>query len=262
MTDTSVGVIVPTLNRERQLSGLLLSLQNQSQPPDTIIVVNGGTDDNLPELSRRFGCTILGDHGPGDRRSHARNLGASSVSTGIAVFLDDDMEASDQLLEECRELVRGGAQAIVVPELTQGTGILGRVRRWERALVEANPYLRFPRAIQREVFVGAGGFDESLSGFEDLDLTATLIERGVTFSVAKARLIHHEENMAFRDYVKKRVHYTRGARAYRAKHPRIASEVFSPLHRLRIYASGIRSLSDVPLFIIATTLRSLEILRI
>lgn len=259
MSEPSIGVVVPTLGGGIQLVRLLRSIQRQGDPPETIVVVSGGKLLDLTYCSTEFDCKILTDVGPGDRRSHARNLGAKAAGTQIVLFLDDDMEIAGNLIGECRRLMREGESALIIPEETRGAGLLGKVRQWERSLVEGDLFVCFPRALSYKLFVSAGGFDETLAGFEDLDLTATLIERGTSIKRTEARLIHHEENVTLNLYLSKRAHYVSGARIYKAKHPQIGAQVVSPVRRIRLYLRGIKKFTDIPYFFLAITLRAFEL---
>lgn len=262
MTRLSVGVVIPTVGATSQLQRLLISLQTQSQPPEVTVVVAGATANGVVELAKRFGCLVIRDPVSGDRRSYARNLGAASARTQIIAFLDDDMEASDTLIEECSTLAKSGAVAIVVPEVTRGSGILGKVRAWERSLVESDVRLCFPRVIRRDTFLSTGGFDETMSGFEDLDITATLIEKRTPITRATSHLIHHEESMTLRAYLIKRKRYVRNAKAYGAKHPSIAMQVLSPVKRLQMYLAGVQSPSDLLYMVIGLCIRIVEASRV
>lgn len=259
MSEPTFGIVVPSLCGGPQLGRLLRSIRSQPDPPETTVVVGGGRSVDVAEDSRKFGCKFVIDPGLGDRRSHAKNLGASAAGTQFVLFLDDDMEVTDDLIGECRSIMRQGMGALFIPEETKGAGLLGKVRKWERALVERDLFVCFPRALKYEIFVAAGGFDEGLAGFEDLDLTATLIERGISMGRTKAKLIHHEENVTLNQYLRKRAHYALGAKTYRTKHPAIGGQVLSPVRRIRLYLGGVRNFRDVPLFVIAVALRVLEL---
>jgi glycosyltransferase involved in cell wall biosynthesis len=262
MSEPSLSVVIPTLNCAPGLDRLLRSLGLQTSPAEETVVVDGGSSDGTAALATRFGCVLLHDTGTGDRRSHARNLGARQARGEVLVFLDADMEGTPEMLAACRAAHAAGAPAVIIPEITAGEGLLGRVRAWERDLVHAQRPLVFPRSLRKDLFFASGGFDESLAGFEDLDLSATLLERGVSVATAQAAVIHHEEGLTVGSYLGKRLHYAEGARTYRRKHPQIAEQLFSPLGRLRMYLSGVHAPRDLPLCATAVALRSVEYLRL
>jgi glycosyltransferase involved in cell wall biosynthesis len=262
MMEPTLSVVIPTLNNAPGLDRLLCSLSLQTSPAEETVVVDGGSTDGTAAVATRFDSVLLHDSGSGDRRSHARNLGAKQARGEVLVFLDADMEGTPEMLAACRAAHAAGAPAVIIPELTSGKGLLGEVRAWERELVHTQRSLVFPRSIRKDLFFASGGFDESLSGFEDLDLSATLLERGVTVATAPAAVIHHEEELTMGYYLQKRLHYAEGARTYRRKHPQIAEKLFSPLGRLRMYLSGVHAPSDLPLCATAVALRSVEYLRL
>ncbi|HZY91833.1 MAG TPA: glycosyltransferase family A protein [Thermoplasmata archaeon] len=258
MNDSGLSVIIPTLGKRPSLRTLLESLAYQTPRPDEIVIVDGGNDPEVAQLARRFDCIYLHDVGKGDRRSHARNAGVTASSGQFLLFLDDDMETTSDLIRECRDIFSQGGQAITIPEVTLGHGLTGRVRAWERAQVLRRRYLCFPRGIVRRLFISCGGFDETLPGFEDLDITATLMEHNVEVLNLKAVILHHEESNTLSALLRRRLYYLRGAKTYRAKHPTLALEVFSPVARLKLYLEGIHSVADIPLFVSSVLLRAFE----
>jgi glycosyltransferase involved in cell wall biosynthesis len=258
MTPPRLTVVVPTLNCRNSLERLLRSLASQTQPPDRTVVVDGGSIDGTSAIGLAYDCAVLHDSGEGDRRSHARNLGSTLAGTGFVLFLDSDMEADPRLLEECRLLIGRGARTLTIPEKTRGRGVLGAIRAWERELTSKERLLCFPRMIEVDLFAGIGGFDESISGFEDLDISATLAEKGILSVETRSAVIHHEEDVTFAKYLRKRMRYAEGIGTYRQKHPLIAHQVFSPLSRLKLYVGGIRSVADLPIFVLALSIRAID----
>ncbi len=48
------SVVIPALNEERYLGGLLSDLAAQTRPPDEVMVVDAGSTDRSAEVARRF----------------------------------------------------------------------------------------------------------------------------------------------------------------------------------------------------------------
>ncbi len=155
-------------------------------------------------------------------------------------------------------LARQGAEAVVIPEKTLGESFMCRVRHWEREIVQRNLLLTAARFVSAARFREVGGFDESITGFEDLDFQARLIEKNVAITRAAIPLWHHEEGVTLRAYLGKRMYYQRSSRLYASKHPAFARQVFSIRNRLRMYATGVHSPRQVLYACAATTLRFLE----
>lgn len=260
MLTDGVSVIVPTRDSCHSLPTLLRSLTNQEEPPDETLIVDGASSDGTPAVATATGARVIVDGTPGGGRGSARNLGAAQARCSTLLFLDSDMEVAKGVISEVRALVKAGARAIILPETTSGRGLNGSIRTWERALIQTRNELCFARVLDRDLFLSTGGFDPRLWGFEDLDIQATLIERGITFQRTKANLIHHEEEFDVLTYFRKRRHYQRTSSIFRSKHPQLAEVVFSPYHRLKLYLSGVHGPRDLVLLGAASSLRIGEVL--
>jgi glycosyltransferase involved in cell wall biosynthesis len=252
-------IIVPTRNNVRTIGALLRSVERQTVPPDEVLVVDGSSSDGTVEEARRSGAVVVSYRTSGDQRGFARNLGARSVRGGALLFLDSDMELSPNVVAACKDLIRNGAEAIVLPEINLGTGVLGALRSWERKLVQTDALLSPARCLRASVFETVGGYSEVNLGFEDLELQAALVERGIPIAYCSSAVFHHEEALTFGGYLRKRKYYSASASLYRQNHPETSRIVFSPLSRLKIYALGIRSPSDVFMFSLAVLLRGAEV---
>src|SRR5881227_3320122 len=59
MSLVRLAVVVPTLNEEPSLPALLRSLQAQTEPPDQIVVADGGSHDGTIGIAQGFGAQIV-----------------------------------------------------------------------------------------------------------------------------------------------------------------------------------------------------------
>lgn len=254
------SVIIPTLNNADKTPRLISSILSQTSDQDEIVVVDGGSTDGTIESAAQQGVRVIQYPGLIDRRGYARNLGTYYTTGKWLLFLDSDMELQPGVFNALRRAFEAGYEAVTIPEITCGTGVAGKLRVWERRLTGVKPELTFSRALTREVFERAGGFDERIIGFEDLDLQATLIECGTRIGRVESPIIHHEEGQTLRQYLIKRRKYEASASLYRRKHPTLSSQVFSPVARLQLYARGISCPTDTALFALAVAIRVLECL--
>lgn len=254
MTITTIA-IVPTLNSGRTLRDSLRSLQRQSRQPNRIVIIDGGSDDSTHSIANEMEVEFFSAPGPA---AHARNVGVRISEEELLFFIDSDQQAQAGLVEECVSLISRGQDAIVIPELTVGSGIIGKARAWERAVIQSDPNLVFARAIKREVFLESGGFDERLVGFEDLDLQSRLRAHGLRIGRSINSLSHHEEHVTISEYLKKRKRYMESADLFRSKQTSTRKLIFSPTNRLRLYLSGVRTSRDAMWLSITVGLRAVE----
>jgi len=209
--DVSCSVVIPTLNNARTIRPLLASIRSQTYHPIETIVADGGSADGTQGIAHENGAIILPCPGKGDTRCLGRNLAARHASGNVLLFVDSDMELEPTVVEECARKVRDGDDAVVIPEVTLGTGLMGAFRRWERSTIQEALCLVFPRAIRSDVFWKLGGFDERMVGFEDMDLEASLLEANSKIARISASILHHEEDVRMGAYLRKRRYYLASA---------------------------------------------------
>jgi GT2 family glycosyltransferase len=219
MRNVRLSVIVPTHNRHASLSKTLERLRYQDIHREhyEIVVVDDGSTPPLALSPNDQGpaCSVVRLEGA--ERSAARNRGADAARGEVLVFLDDDMTVGPDFLSAH---LRGH-------EEWQGTLVVGAVRLIEEAI--ATPFGRFrqnieqqnvPRSrgltsipnfctaanmsIPRNVFVDAGGFDESLASAEDQDLALRHTARGGQIAfIPEAVAIHNDDSLDIRSYCRR-----------------------------------------------------------
>jgi len=84
-----VSVVIPTLNEEKHIGDLLLSLKNQSFKDFEIIVVDGGSSDNTVNIARKFNAQTIIKLGL--KEFPSRNEGAKVASGEILLFTGADV---------------------------------------------------------------------------------------------------------------------------------------------------------------------------
>ena len=182
-----VSVVVPALNEERYLGGVLSDLAAQTRPPDETIVVDAGSTDGTVEVARRFpSVELLAGTPP---VANGRNLGGMAATGDMIVFLDADVRLREGFLE--RFLAQMGKRRLdvacprYVPE-----GEAGRAVRLFHAFFNAL-FKAAQRvapsgaghciAVRGDVFRGSRGFDPGLK-FDDIELVRRL-SKGRRFGV-------------------------------------------------------------------------------
>lgn len=255
---SELAVIVPALNSERTLGTLLESIERSTVKPSRVVVVDGGSVDRTTRIAQRWNCDVISSDEHPLSRTEARNLAASRVKEPLLLFLDSDMEIRREVIGECVTLLTTEWDAVVLREDSSGTGLLGTVRNWERGVLQRDLALTFARAVRRGVFEAVGGFDTRYIGLEDLDLQAKLLERGYRVGIGRHTIIHHEEQLGIIEYIKKRGRYAQSIPLYRRNHPQVARSTLSVSRRIWLYGRAVTSVSDVPLFASAVTLKAAE----
>jgi len=192
--DTSVSIVVPTLDEGASLSVTLRHLGALSPRPLEVIVVDGGSRDDTLEKARTAGAIVLDS----DRASRAvqMNLGARAARGAILVFLHADTWVPPDavglvrrgLADEATSLV-GFVSIMCGPDRTRwATSFHNFVKTWYAPLL-FRPWSFFRRglrllfgdqvmACRRADFEAVGGFDETKHVMEDAWLCERLNRRG------------------------------------------------------------------------------------
>lgn len=189
-----VSVIIPVYNEEQYLSYCLSSLSNQSYSSFEILVVDDGSTDKSLEIAKKYNVIILQqDHkGPGA----ARNLGAKKALGKILVFADADMRYDKKYIEMLiRPIIEKNAVGTFVKEemVANTDNIWSRCWSYNSGLpIDRRLPINYKdtenafRAILKEYFVKAGGFDESVGYTDDSSISKKLHIFAVNASGAKS----------------------------------------------------------------------------
>jgi glycosyltransferase involved in cell wall biosynthesis len=224
----AVSVIVPTRNAGTVLARCLASVRAQTRPAASLIVVDNGSEDDTVGIARQF-ADIVVDQGP--ERSAQRNHGASLATGSHLLFIDADMVLQPGVIEDCLHVQQaGGAAAVIIPETSFGSGFWSRCRWFERTCYEGDNRIEAARFFLRDAFFEAGGYDVSMVGGEDWDLSHR-VRGGGTLPRTRARILHDDGRLTLLGAAAKKRYYATGyARYFRKRGPRGLAEA-NPLLR-------------------------------
>jgi GT2 family glycosyltransferase len=242
-----VSVVIPTLDRRDELGATLAALATQTLPPETyevVVVVDGSRDGTIEMLERlrpRYRLVVAVQ--PRRRgRAAACNEGARRACGRLLVLLDDDITASERLLEEHAaylgrhpgHAVVGAAPIEIGADASAVVRLVGEKMNAHLARL-ATPGSEFTErafysgnfAIERAAFLGLGGFDEdfTLYGNEDCELARRLRLRGIPI-VYNARAVGYQRyTKSFAQLVADTYQKGRTRVLLNDKHPEIASSL-------------------------------------
>ncbi|MCB0628216.1 MAG: polysaccharide deacetylase family protein [Saprospiraceae bacterium] len=200
------SIVIPTYQRKEVVKASVKALSRLEFAGglEAVVVVDGSTDgtaEALRSLDLPFPFRVIEQENQG--ASTARNRGATAATGEIILFLDDDMEAHPQLLNEHDRSHREGADAVIghiplhpdSPQnfLSELVGQWAEERVSELQAVHGklpfNEIMTGQLSIARETFFALGGFNTKFThggsfGNEDLDFGLRLQERGyhITFN--------------------------------------------------------------------------------
>lgn len=213
-----VSVIVTTKNEEKNIARLLKSIKQQTFKHLEILVVDNNSSDKTKGIAGMYADNVY-QYGP--ERSAQRNYGAKKAKGKYLLFLDADMELSEDVVRECVDLCEAERQTagVVIPEQSIGKNFWGKAKAFERSFYneEGDEITDAARFFSKEAFEKAEGYDESITGPEDWDLPETIRQMGFGIGRIKARIIHHEKISSVFPLVGKKYYYALKAHRYLSK---------------------------------------------
>ena len=152
----ALSIVIPTHNRAERLRQNLLALTRQTAAPDVyeiVVVADGCTDGTAGMVADVVATTpvrlVVVTQSPSGAAA-ARNLGAASASAAVLLFLDDDMEATPDLVSAHIAAHRHRPRTVVIGRFSTPAdptaSLLSKdARRWwaDRAAARSRPDHRF-----------------------------------------------------------------------------------------------------------------------
>jgi len=205
---TIVTAVVPTKDSGRTIAACLESLRRQTQPGVQIVVVDNASTDDTVELARSRADVVI--HG-GPERSAQRNHGWLSTADPYVVFVDSDMVLEPDVLRHAVDQLASAPAmgGVVIPEHAFGVGFFSRCRALEKALYLGDERVEALRVVRREVLHEVGGFDESLTAFEDWELHDRITHAGYGIGRTAAAIWHDEGRITLGTLFAKKRYYGR-----------------------------------------------------
>ena len=209
-----ISIIVPAYNAVQTLPACLAALQRQTQPPDEIIVVDDGSQDQTAQVARANGAQVLEQ--PHQGPAAARNLGIRQARGDIALFTDADCEPEPTWVAE---MMRPFTDPLV-------KGVKGsyRTHQQERVarLVQCEFEERYDRleglatidfidtysaAFRLPVLREMGSFDPAFprADNEDVELSYRLARAGCRLMFNRQAVVYHRHPNTWRAYLCRKI---------------------------------------------------------
>lgn len=178
MINNEVSFIIPTLNEETHIGGVLDTIRENvgRRFQHEVIVVDNGSSDRTVEIAEKKGAICL--HAPGYTISSLRNLGASEASSDIYVFLDADVYLGKDWGERIRSVIeRLHSQPHLITGSLYGVSEennwIERIWFAPRTTLKDINYINGGHLlIHRSLFSEVCGFDPNLETGEDYEFCA------------------------------------------------------------------------------------------
>jgi glycosyltransferase involved in cell wall biosynthesis len=224
-----ISVIIPTHDRPEQLERCLAALARQTCGTsvfEVVVVDDGGRRRPGPVVAAKTAALRLRlltqpNRGP----AAARNLGARHARGRLLAFIDDDCwPAADWLTVLGEHFARipgallGGRTVNALPHnpfAATSQLIYEMACRYYNGGAGNTPLFSSNNlAVDRAVFTGVGGFDDSLRTSEDRELSDRLVFRGHRVVSVPEAIVYHAHDLRFRTFCRQHFEYGRGSFQY------------------------------------------------
>lgn len=214
-----VSVIATVRNEERTIDDLIRSLLAQTQPPDEIVIADGGSTDATVSILERWvarGVAIRLVACPGANIAAGRNRAIEAATGEIIACTDAGARLDPQWLKNLLVPFADGADVVM------GFFVAAPQTTFERALAattlpdvdEIVPERFIPSsrsvAYTRAAWQQVGGYPEWLDYCEDVVFDLALRRSGLRFAWAPQAVVYYRPRPTLRAYAKQYYLYARG----------------------------------------------------
>ena len=268
--ETKVSVIIPVKNEADKIERCLNAVFAQSLKPCEVIVVDGHSSDKTVENARKFPVEIF--YEDYHNRAGGCQVGVENAKGDYVAFTDADCIPTEDwlanLIKEFDDSVVGvGGKFEDIGEglwirsinLTFGTRLSGAKSRWATKRVGKNLDACGLNGMCRlEDVRRAGGFDVTLSGAEDLEMSNRLGKLGNLVYTPDA-VVLHDHDRGLKDFAKQAYRYGGWRRESRVLDWQVIPPLVAPLVLLSLIFTLWVCLGAIALYAIAVMAMGIKI---
>jgi glycosyltransferase involved in cell wall biosynthesis len=220
-----VSIIIPTMNSASVLQECLEAIRKQTWHNVETIVVDGHSKDNTRDIAKKYGAITV-QYGPEQGAPFQRLFGAPyqwNYGTGLAkgdylYLLASDIRLSPSVIEECVRLSEEGPyDALIIPEVSYGEGYWAACKRLQRSFFVGDSSMESPMFIRTNVWRRLNGFDPTVEGYIDWDLTSRLVGNHHKIGRIKGWAHHYEGRLQLSKLLRKKYVYGKATSRYFSK---------------------------------------------
>lgn len=215
----NVSVIVTVKNEGEAIRPLLDSLTQQSQLPAEIVICDGGSTDNTPEILAEYQewLSLKIIVVPGANISQGRNQAIAAAQGPIIASTDAGVMLSPYWLEDMTQPIAEGKTAVVSgwfePDpYTDFEVVMGSTVLPTRRDIDPDTFLPSSRSVAflKTAWEAVGGYPEWLDYSEDLVFDLALRQKYGQFPLAETAVAYFRPRGSLRSYFWQYYHYARG----------------------------------------------------
>lgn len=214
----SVGLVVPTLNAERELGSLLDAVMGQTRVPDDVLIVDSSSDDNTLRIAASYpGVRAMVIEREDFDHGGTRQLALEEVTGDFVLFLTQDAVPADEHYVENllapfdepsvgmvsgRQVAKSGARRYVQLVQEFNYPLTSNIRTKEdieRLGIKAFFASDACSAYRRSSIEAIGGIPRPCSTNEDMLAAARLLRANYSVVYAADACVLHSHNLTLRE---------------------------------------------------------------
>ena len=162
-----LSIIIPTLNEEKYLPGLLSEIERQNFKDYEIIVADAGSKDRTVEIAKKFGAKAVRGRLP----AVGRNKGACAARGDLFLFVEADTSLPERFLENSlEEFVKNNFGVATFRKVPNTDKTALKLIIFIYNLIElVVPIGGMVILAKKEIHEKLGGFNEAIKLGEDTD---------------------------------------------------------------------------------------------
>jgi len=239
------SVIIRTYNEEKNLEELLTQINRQSckSIDFEVVIVDSGSTDHTLAIAEKYGCLVTHINKSDFTFGRSLNVGCKFANGDFFVFVSGHcIPVNEKWLDElCAPLIAGEVGYVYGRQQGKGTTKYSEYRHFNKWFPD---YSKLPQegffcnnansAITKDVWCRFG-FNEELTGLEDMYLAKLLVEMGGKIAYVSNSSVYHIHDETWHQV---RIRYEREAYALQKIMPEVH---FSLIDFYRFFISGVLS---------------------
>lgn len=181
------SIVIPTLNEEKYIGGILADLIKQTEKEFEVIVVDGDSGDKtlleVKKFAKKLTLKIVAGVGRGVSRQ--RNLGANRARSDLILFLDADVRVGRNFLRNVwRDYLSHPCTISTIWSVSENEGVIPKMEFFIKnsavfLMKRITPVIfGWAMLVEKKAFFAVGGFNEELFFAEDSDLCRRMVLAG------------------------------------------------------------------------------------
>jgi glycosyltransferase involved in cell wall biosynthesis len=238
-------VIITTKDRRDDLRRAVRSAQDQTASLEILVIDDGSADGTAEMVMREFPDVRLERSEVSRGLILQRNRAARMAGAPVLVSLDDDAQFSDRetVARTLEDFDDPRVAIVAIPFRDGEDGPVEQAAPAPEGVFVLHSFRAVAAALQRDVFLTLGGYDESFGmAGEELDLATRMLDRGLVVRAGRATAVVHRRSPV-----------RAGGRGRRARRNEIVTACLTvpaislPLHLARILAIALVQVARKPM---------------